>query len=67
MTNHIIPKVAYIPREFTLSVDDFLKMWEEETSGQEGKPTQKTMIHSCVLLLKMLSILCVVILKAIFV
>jgi len=40
MTNHIIPKVAYIPLEYTLSVDDFLKMWEEETSGQEGEPTQ---------------------------
>ena len=40
MTNHIIPKVAYIPFEYTLSVDEFLKMWEEETSGQEGEPTQ---------------------------
>ncbi len=41
MTNHIIPKVAYIPLEYTLSVDKFLEMWEEETSGQEGEPTQK--------------------------
>ena len=40
MTNHIIPKVAYLPFEYALSVDDFLKMWEEETSGQEGEPTQ---------------------------
>ena len=41
MTNPITPKVAYIPLEYTLSVDKFLEMWEEETSGQEGKPTQK--------------------------
>jgi len=41
MTNPIIPKVAYIPLEYTLSVDKFLEMWEEETSGQEGEPTQK--------------------------
>ena len=47
MTNHIIPKVAYIPREFTLSVDDFLKMWEEETSGQEGEPTQNDYDEWC--------------------
>lgn len=50
MTNSIIPKVAYIPLEYTLSVDDFLKMWEEETSGQEGEPTQKdydTFCRSC--------------------
>ena len=40
MTNHIIPKVAYLPFEYALSVDYFLKMWEEETSGQEGEPTQ---------------------------
>jgi hypothetical protein len=41
MTNPIIPKTAYISLEQTLSVDDFLVMWEEETSGQEGEPTQK--------------------------
>ena len=41
MTHPIIPKVAYIPLEYTLSVDKFLEMWEEETSGQEGEPTQK--------------------------
>jgi hypothetical protein len=41
MTNPIIPKIAYISIECKLSVDKFLKMWEEETSGQEGEPTQK--------------------------
>lgn len=41
MTNLIIPKIAYIPLEYSLSVDEFLKIWEEETSGQEGEPTQK--------------------------
>lgn len=29
MTNHIIPKVAYIPLEYTLSVDEFISMWGE--------------------------------------
>jgi len=42
MTAHpIIPKIAYISLEYTLSVDDFLEMWEDETSGQDGEPTQK--------------------------
>ena len=42
MTAHpIIPKIAYISLEHTLSVDDFLQMWEDETSGQDGEPTQK--------------------------
>ena len=41
MTHPITPKVAYIPLKCTLSVDKFLEMWEEETSGQEGEPTQK--------------------------
>jgi hypothetical protein len=39
MTNHIIPKTAYLA-DYTLSVEDFLQMWEEETGGQEGEPTQ---------------------------
>ena len=40
MNNTIIPKTAYLA-DYTLSVEDFLQMWEEETSGQEGEPTQK--------------------------
>jgi hypothetical protein len=39
MTNPIIPKVAYIPLEYTLSVDKFLEMWNE--MEEEGEPTQK--------------------------
>jgi len=41
MTHPITPKVAYIPLKYTLSVDKFLEMWEDVTSGQEGEPTQK--------------------------
>lgn len=41
MTNPIIPKVAYIPLEYTLSVDDFLEMWEQFFQETEGNPTQK--------------------------
>jgi hypothetical protein len=29
MTNPIIPKVAYIALEYTLSVDEFISMWGE--------------------------------------
>jgi len=50
MTHPITPKIAYIALEYRLSVDDFLKMWEEETSGQDGEPTQKdydTFLLSC--------------------
>jgi hypothetical protein len=39
MTNHIIPKVAYIPLEYTLSVDEFLGLWNE--LEDVGEPTQK--------------------------
>jgi hypothetical protein len=39
MTNHIIPKVAYIPLEYTLSVDEFLGLWNE--LEVVGEPTQK--------------------------
>ena len=42
MTNPITPKVAYIPLEYTLSVDDFLKMWEQfRFQETEGDPTQE--------------------------
>ncbi len=49
MTNPIIPKTAYI-FDYSLSVDDFLVMWEQETGGQDGEPTQKdydTFCRSC--------------------
>ena len=39
MTNHIIPKVAYIPLEYTLSVDEFLGLWNK--LEDVGEPTQK--------------------------
>jgi hypothetical protein len=39
MTNHIIPKVAYIPLEYTLSVDEFVGLWNE--LEVVGEPTQK--------------------------
>lgn len=39
MNNPIIPKTAYLA-DYTLSVEDFLQMWQEETGGQEGEPTQ---------------------------
>ena len=39
MTNHIIPKVAYIPLEYTLSVDEFVGLWNE--LEDVGEPTQK--------------------------
>ena len=39
MTNHIIPKVAYIPLSYTLSVDEFLGLWNE--LEDVGEPTQK--------------------------
>jgi hypothetical protein len=41
MDNHIIPKVAYLPFEYALSVDDFLKFWEYFFQETEGNPTQK--------------------------
>jgi hypothetical protein len=48
MTVHpIIPKIAYIPLEYTLSVDDFLEMWD--LMEEPGEPTQKdydTFLHS---------------------
>ncbi len=50
MTKSIIPKIAYIDHEFALSIEDFLVMWENETGGQEGEPTQKdydTFCRSC--------------------
>jgi hypothetical protein len=39
MTNHIIPKIAYIPLEYTLSVDEFVGLWNE--LEDVGEPTQK--------------------------
>jgi hypothetical protein len=39
MTNHIIPKIAYISLEYSLSVNDFLVMWEE--MEEDGEATQK--------------------------
>jgi hypothetical protein len=43
MTNIIIPKIAYLPLEFTLPVDEFLKMWDETL----GEPTQKDYDNYC--------------------
>ena len=37
MTHPIIPKVAYIHLEYTVSLDDYLKMFEK----REEIPTQK--------------------------
>ena len=45
MTNHIIPKVAYIPLEYTLSVDKFLGLWNE--LEDVGEPTQKDYDEWC--------------------
>jgi hypothetical protein len=40
MTVHpIIPKIAYIPLEYTLSVDEFTEMWD--LMEELGEPTQK--------------------------
>jgi hypothetical protein len=48
MSNHIIPKVAYISLEYTLSVDEFLKMWEQfRLQETEGNPTQKDYDNWC--------------------
>ena len=45
MTNHIIPKVAYIPLEYTLSVDDFLELWNQ--LEDVGEPTQEDYDQWC--------------------
>ena len=37
--HHIIPKIAYIPLEYTLSVDEFTEMWD--LMEELGEPTQK--------------------------
>ena len=39
MTYQITPKVAYIPLEYTLSVDEFLKVWKD--MDMEEEPTQE--------------------------
>jgi hypothetical protein len=45
MTNPIIPKIAYIPLEYTLSVDEFLERWDE--LGDIEEPTQKDYDRWC--------------------
>jgi hypothetical protein len=45
MNNPIIPKVAYIPLEYTLSVDEFLEIWNE--MEEPGEPTQKDYDDFC--------------------
>jgi hypothetical protein len=45
MTNHIIPKVAYIPLEYTLSVDEFVGLWNELEIV--GEPTQENYDQWC--------------------
>ena len=39
MTNLITPKVAYIPLEYHMSVEDFLEVWKD--MGMEDEPTQE--------------------------
>jgi len=39
MTNHIIPKVAYISLEYHMSVEDFLEVWKD--MEMEDEPTQE--------------------------
>ena len=39
MTHPIIPKVAYIALEYTLSVDEFVGLWNE--LEDVGEPTQE--------------------------
>ena len=39
MTNSITPKVAYIPLEYHMSVEDFLEVWKD--MGMEDEPTQE--------------------------
>ena len=39
MTNSITPKVAYIPLEYHMSVEDFLEVWKEMENEEE--PTQE--------------------------
>jgi len=45
MTNPIIPKIAYIPLEYTLSVDKFISLWCE--LEDVGWPTQKDYDEWC--------------------
>ena len=45
MTNHIIPKVAYLPFEYTLSVDEFVGLWNE--LEVVGEPTQNDYDNWC--------------------
>ena len=45
MTNHIIPKVAYLPFEYTLSVDEFVGLWNE--LEVVGEPTQNDYDEWC--------------------
>ena len=39
MTNPITPKVAYIPLEYHMSVEDFLEVWKD--MEMEEEPTQE--------------------------
>jgi hypothetical protein len=39
MTNSITPKVAYIPLEYHMSVEDFLECWKD--MEMEDEPTQE--------------------------
>ena len=39
MTNPIISKVAYIPLEYHMSVEDFLEVWKD--MEMEEEPTQE--------------------------
>ena len=39
MTNPIIPKIAYIPLEYHMSVEDFLEVWKD--MEMEEEPTQE--------------------------
>ena len=44
MTNSITPKVAYIPFDYSISVDEFLQMWKDEET-----PTQEDYDKYCII------------------
>ena len=44
MTNSITPKVAYIPFDYFISVDEFLQMWKDEET-----PTQEDYDKYCII------------------
>ena len=47
MTNLITPKVAYIPFDYSISVDEFLQMWKDDCN--EETPTQEDYDKYCII------------------